>query len=97
MKNALGEALTLSNAGNWRETYRNAVGMYQQMNVGRKKEKKHPGACLITYCIFVVGTKKDAVQTENRPHNPPTHKCFGIGKGASCLQLTSVLSIYQVR
>lgn len=28
MKNVLGEALTLSNAGNWRETYRNAVGMY---------------------------------------------------------------------
>ena len=28
MKNVLVEALTLSNAGNWRETYRNAVGMY---------------------------------------------------------------------
>lgn len=69
MKNVLGETLTLSNAGNWRETYRNARGMYKQMNV-EKKEKILPGACLITYCIFVVGTKKAAVQTQNCPHNP---------------------------
>lgn len=67
MKNVLGEALTLSNASNCRETYRNAVGMYQQMNVAKKSL---PGACLITYGIFVVGTKKAAVQTQNGPHNP---------------------------
>lgn len=66
MKNVLGETLTLSNAGNWRETYRNAVGMYQQMNVGRK-EKTFPGVGLITCCIFVVRTKKVAVQTQNCP------------------------------
>lgn len=83
MKNVLGEALTLSNAGNWRETYRNAVGMYQQMNV----KKTLPGACLITYCVFVVG--KAAVQTQICPHNPH----FGIGKGAS---LPFFLSIYQM-
>lgn len=29
-----------------------------------------PGACLITYYIFVVGTKKAAVQTQNCPHSP---------------------------
>ena len=40
MKNVLGGALTLSNAGNWRETQRNAVGMIQQMNV---EGKKNPG------------------------------------------------------
>lgn len=71
MKNVLGEALTLSNAGNWRETYRNAVGMYQQMNV----KKTFPGPCVITYCIFVFG--KAAVQTQN---NVPTTQCFGMGK-----------------
>lgn len=65
MKNVLAEALTLSNAGNWRETYRNAVGMYQQMNVDGGKEKG-PGACLITYSIFGVGTEKVAVQTKKK-------------------------------
>lgn len=67
MKNVLGKLLTLSNAGNWRETYRNAVGMYYQMNV-KKKRKRLSGACLI--CIFVGKTKKVAVQTQNGPHNP---------------------------
>lgn len=33
MKNVLGGALTLSNAGNWKETYRNAAGMHEQMKL----------------------------------------------------------------
>lgn len=94
MKNVLGEALTLSNAGNWRETYRNAAGMYQQMNVVGGEKKALPGACLITYCIFVVGTKK---KLQCKHKIVPTMQCFGTEKGAGCRQLVNLSSVLKLQ
>lgn len=98
MKNVLGEALTLSNAGNCRETYRNAVGMYQQMNVAKKSL---PGACLITYGIFVVGSantkwspQSDALNWVEEPaaYSLPLY-CQFIKNVKAAVQLISSVSV----
>lgn len=62
MKNVLGEALTLSNAGNCRETYRNAVGMYQQMNVAKKK----PSWCMSHYLWHLCSWDKESCSANTK-------------------------------
>lgn len=99
MKNVPGETLTLSNAGNWRETYRNAVGMYQQMNVqgGEEGKKTFPGARLITYCIFVAEAEESCnANTKNFPHNPMLwnrERCQLLIAGCCIVNLSSVLKL----